>query len=114
MLHICLLRIPFNTEILLVQNPPTIPTLALAQLIARVAGSRLLIDWHNTGYSILALRVGDSSLLVKIAKWYTSLHVQRSRSANSRFEQNFGRSARAHLFVTHALEQYLSKEWHLV
>ncbi len=69
-LHLCLYEIPFHTEILLVQNPPSIPTLALAQLVAFLSGAKLIIDWHNTGYSILAMRVGRSSPLVRIAKWY--------------------------------------------
>jgi beta-1,4-mannosyltransferase len=30
-----------------------------------------------------------------------------------RFEATFGQSAYAHLFVTHALQEYLVKEWHL-
>lgn len=29
----------------------------------------MIIDWHNLGYSILALRLGDSHPFVRIAKW---------------------------------------------
>ncbi|KAK4684579.1 hypothetical protein P7C73_g5598, partial [Tremellales sp. Uapishka_1] len=97
-LYICLYEIPFHTEILLVQNPPSIPTLSLAQLVSQISGSRLIIDWHNTGYSILAMRVGAASPLVKVAAW---------------FERTFGRKAFAHLFVTNALKAYLVKEWQL-
>ncbi|KAK8854941.1 hypothetical protein IAR55_003680 [Kwoniella newhampshirensis] len=97
-IKICIWTIPFNTEVLLVQNPPSIPTLALAQLVSAVSGSRLIIDWHNTGYSILSMRVGKRSPLVKIAEW---------------FEKTFGQSAFAHLFVTRALEEYLVRDWNL-
>jgi hypothetical protein len=69
-LHTCFFRVPVHTELLIVQNPPSIPTLALAQLVCLIAGSRLVIDWHNTGYSILSLRVGKQNPLVKVAKWY--------------------------------------------
>ncbi|WWD18908.1 hypothetical protein CI109_103364 [Kwoniella shandongensis] len=96
--RICIWTIPFNTEILLVQNPPSIPTLALAQLVSAVTGARLIIDWHNTGYSILGMRLGKRSPLVKIARW---------------FERFFGQNAFAHLFVTRALEEYLVREWSL-
>lgn len=83
----------------MIQNPPSIPTLALAQLICWITGAKLIIDWHNTGYSILAMRVGQGSVLVKVAKW---------------FERRFGRKAWAHLFVTRAMEEFLVKEWGLL
>ncbi|KAI9653048.1 MAG: mannosyltransferase [Alyxoria varia] len=44
------------TKHCLVQNPPSIPTLAIAILTARLRNTRLAIDWHNLGYSVLALR----------------------------------------------------------
>ena len=66
-LRITLWEIPFHTEVLMVQNPPSIPTLALAQLLSWIMGSKLVIDWHNTGCSILALRVGNESPLVNLA-----------------------------------------------
>jgi len=46
----------------------------------------------------LALKLGERHRLVKIAKW---------------FEQYFGRTAYAHLFVTNAMHDYLVKEWDL-
>lgn len=52
------------------QNPPAIPTLPLVQLVAFFTGSKILIDWHNTGYSVLALKLGSRSLVVKLAKWF--------------------------------------------
>lgn len=53
------------------QNPPSIPTLLLAQLsTAYISRSRLIIDWHNLGYSILALKLGDGHPLVHLAKWF--------------------------------------------
>ncbi|KAF5312174.1 hypothetical protein D9619_003105 [Psilocybe cf. subviscida] len=85
-------------EFILVQNPPSIPTLALVQLIGRVRGSKVIIDWHNLGYSILAMRVGKDHFLVRLAK---------------SFEQTFGYSAYAHLFVTKAMRDFLVKEWDL-
>ncbi|KAF9478702.1 beta-1,4-mannosyltransferase [Pholiota conissans] len=85
-------------EFILVQNPPSIPTLALVQLVGRIRGSKIIIDWHNLGYSILALKLGKSHVLVRIAK---------------SFEATFGYSAYAHLFVTRAMRNFLVKEWDL-
>ncbi|KIJ60116.1 glycosyltransferase family 33 protein [Hydnomerulius pinastri MD-312] len=86
-------------EFLMVQNPPSIPTLALVWLVGRIRGSKVIIDWHNLGYSILALKLGDAHLFVKISK---------------RFEAFFGRSAYAHLFVTRAMQDHLVAEWGLI
>ncbi|KAI0726057.1 mannosyltransferase [Fomitopsis betulina] len=97
-LNTLLVRIPNPPEFIIVQNPPSIPTLAVVWLVARLRGSKVIIDWHNLGYSILALKLGDHHLFVKIAKW---------------FESYFGRKAYAHLFVTRAMRDYLVREWRL-
>ncbi|KAH8101583.1 mannosyltransferase [Cristinia sonorae] len=97
-LHALLVRIPHPPEFIIVQNPPSIPTLALVWFVSWVRGSKVIIDWHNLGYSILALKLGETHPLVKIAKW---------------FESYFGRVAYAHLFVTNAMHDHLSAEWNL-
>jgi beta-1,4-mannosyltransferase len=58
------------TQWLLVQNPPSIPTLLLATVVCSLRGQKLLIDWHNFGYSILALKLGEKHPLVRIAWVY--------------------------------------------
>lgn len=50
------------------KNPPSVPTLALVWLAGKVRGSKVIIDWHNLGYSILALKLGDKHILVRLAK----------------------------------------------
>lgn len=79
---------------LLVQNPPAIPSLVMAQLICKIRKSRLIIDWHNLGYSILGLRLGSAHPLVKVSKLYEML---------------FGRYAYAHLTVTDSMATYLKE-----
>ncbi|CAK5279875.1 unnamed protein product [Mycena citricolor] len=96
-----LFTIPNPPEFILVQNPPSIPTLAIVQTVCYLRGSKLIIDWHNLGYSILALRfpkAGEKHPLVRLAKW---------------FESTFGRHAYAHLFVTNAMRDHLVKQWNL-
>lgn len=81
---------------MLVQNPPSIPTLAVARLICFFRNTRLVIDWHNFGYSILALRLGARHPLVKISEWY---------------EGFFARGATAHFCVTNAMVRVLQQKW---
>ena len=52
-----LMRLP-KFDLLLVQNPPALPTLHVAWLASRWRGARLVVDWHNLGFSQLALRLG--------------------------------------------------------
>ncbi|KAJ7922933.1 mannosyltransferase [Mycena leptocephala] len=96
-----LFTIPNPPEFILVQNPPSIPTLAIVWIVGRIRGSKVIIDWHNLGYSILAMKFPDRKRphpLVVIAQW---------------FERTFGRTAYAHLFVTKAMHDFLVKEWDL-
>ena len=54
----------------LVQNPPAFPTLAASWLAARWSRARLVVDWHNYGYTLLALRLGAAHPIVRLATWY--------------------------------------------
>ena len=83
---------------LLVQNPPSIPTLLIAQVICFLRHTRFVIDWHNFGYSILALKLGTYHPLVRISHFY---------------ERMFSRSAYAHLCVTDAMARVLKEEFQI-
>jgi beta-1,4-mannosyltransferase len=78
------------------QNPPSIPTLAVASLVCFLRHTNLVIDWHNFGYSILALKLGSNHLLVKLSHWY---------------ERFFCRFAAAHLCVTVAMASVLETKF---
>ncbi|KAK2787133.1 mannosyltransferase [Onygenales sp. PD_12] len=58
---------------MIVQNPPSAPTLVMAQLICVLRLTHLIIDWHNFGYSILALKLGNSHPMVRINRHHESL-----------------------------------------
>jgi beta-1,4-mannosyltransferase len=77
---------------ILVQNPPSIPTLAIAGLVCRLRNSKLIIDWHNYGWTILAGTRGANHPLVAISRLY---------------ECRFGRLGDLHLTVTHAMARQL-------
>jgi beta-1,4-mannosyltransferase len=79
---------------MLVQNPPSIPTLAIAQFMCFFRNTQLVIDWHNFGYSILALKLGPKHPLVIISRLYENI---------------FGRSAPAHFTVTNVMAKVLER-----
>ncbi|XP_057891827.1 chitobiosyldiphosphodolichol beta-mannosyltransferase [Melospiza georgiana] len=86
-----LLRIEQPSYILL-QNPPGLPSIAVAWVAGLWWGSSLIIDWHNYGYSIMSLSHGRSHPLVLLAKWYEKL---------------FGRLSDYNLCVTDAMRKDL-------
>jgi len=55
---------------LLVQNPPSIPTLFIAIIICFLRNTHLIIDWHNYGWTILAGIRGSKHPFVIISKYY--------------------------------------------
>lgn len=77
---------------ILVQNPPAIPVLVIARRAARLRGARLMLDWHNLGYSLLELRIGASHALTRWAK---------------RHELRQGASADWHICVSQAMADWL-------
>ena len=84
-------KIP-RPDLILVQNPPSMPTLAVAWLIARVRKARFVVDWHNLGYTLLTLRLGRWHPAVRLARW---------------LERIFGRLADAHLCVSRGFAKVL-------
>jgi beta-1,4-mannosyltransferase len=92
-----LLRLP-KLDVILVQNPPAAPTLAVAWLAARMRGARLIVDWHNLSHAVLAVPLGE--------------HHRAVRSL-MRGERRWGRRADAHLAVSHALADWLKRQWNI-
>lgn len=84
------------TKFMLVQNPPSIPTLIVAQAVCFFRNTRLVIDWHNFGYTILALKLGDSHPLVKLSELY---------------ERYVALGADAHFAVTTAMARVLKQKF---
>uniref|UniRef100_A0A3B4VRE0 Chitobiosyldiphosphodolichol beta-mannosyltransferase n=2 Tax=Seriola dumerili TaxID=41447 RepID=A0A3B4VRE0_SERDU len=81
---------------LLMQNPPGLPSIAVAWFVCVLRGSRFVIDWHNYGYTIMALSHGQRHPVVRLAKWY---------------EHFFGPLATHNLCVTNAMKDDLQKNW---
>jgi beta-1,4-mannosyltransferase len=92
-----LLRLP-KLDVILVQNPPAVPTLAVAWAAARVRGAKFVIDWHNLSHTILAVRLGSD---------------HRGVRALARSEARWARRADAHIAVSSALAEWLRREWNI-
>jgi beta-1,4-mannosyltransferase len=94
-LFVTLMRAP-KADVILVQNPPAVPTLAVAWLVSRLRGSRFVIDWHNLAHTIVAVRLGESHRAVK---------------AIARSERRWARRADGHMTVSKALAAWLSSHY---
>jgi beta-1,4-mannosyltransferase len=79
-------RLP-KPDVILVQNAPAVPTLAVAWVVARVRGARFVIDW-----------LGERHRAVR---------------ALTRSERRWARRADAHLTVSQALAAWLERHWHV-
>ncbi|RMJ12334.1 hypothetical protein BHE90_002637 [Fusarium euwallaceae] len=54
---------------IIIQNPPSIPTFHVALMVSLIRGSKLVVDWHNYGYTILAQNRWYKPL-VPLYRWY--------------------------------------------
>ncbi|KAG5940895.1 hypothetical protein E4U53_007531 [Claviceps sorghi] len=58
---------------IIIQNPPSIPTFHVALIVSLVRGSKVVVDWHNYGHTILAQKSRYYAPLVVVYKWYEML-----------------------------------------
>jgi len=64
-------------EMVIAQNPPSIPTIPFCWLLRLIKGKRFVIDWHNLGWSILQCNK-TSSIIVKFSRWLEYLTGRHS------------------------------------
>ena len=83
-------------DVILVQNPPGVPTMAVAWLAATLRSTRYAVDWHNLTSAMLAMRLGAGHPLVRVV---------------ARYEGLFGRAADANLFVSSHMQQMLGQRF---
>ena len=91
------LRTLRRPDLVLIQNPPAFPTLAVAWFSLRRRGVRFVIDWHNLGYTLLSLRLGQWHPAVRLARWLERRDARRveanlcvSRGLAAFLESRFG------------------------
>jgi beta-1,4-mannosyltransferase len=85
-------------DLVLVQDPPAFPTLMVARLALAKRGVRFVIDWHNIGYTVLRLRLGQWHPAVRLARW---------------LERRDARHANANLCVSRGLAEFLKSRFGL-
>jgi len=90
-----LVRLP-APAVLLLQNPPAIPTLAAAWLARLLRGGAVVVDWHNLAYSVLEHGLRPNHPFVRVARAY---------------ERALSRRLDGHLCVTHAMQAWLRATW---
>jgi len=83
-------------DLVLVQNPPAFPTLGIAWSALKRRGVRFVIDWHNLGYTLLQLRLGQ---------WHPAVRLARF------FERRDAKRADANLCVSRGLAAFLSSRF---
>lgn len=67
---------------IIIQNPPSIPTFHVVLLVSLIRGSKLVVDWHNYGYTILATQSKWYKPLVPIYRWYETFFGRFLGNAN--------------------------------
>jgi len=108
-------RVPHTTipaDVILIQNPPSVPTLLLAyvycvwQGIWRTHRPRLVIDWHNLGYTMFDAPDPNAS-----PRSLRSLVQTSIRKLAECYEKKMAPLADAHLTVTEAMEVWLGENF---
>ncbi|KAG5452672.1 mannosyltransferase [Clonorchis sinensis] len=91
-----------RSKVLLLQNPPAVPTFLLLWLFCQLSGKKLVVDWHNYGYTLLELSTGRKGLSSRLYRWleldFAGHFLKAGDVATSHF---------AHLCVSRALQEHL-------
>jgi beta-1,4-mannosyltransferase len=81
-------------DVFVVQNPPSMPAVAVAAIAARLRRSRLIVDWHNFGWKVLSLKTAHGPIL-RLSRWV---------------ELAAAHGAHAHLCVSEPMSSVLATE----
>lgn len=63
--HLCAISL---NHVIIVQNPPSIPTLPVLYFYSCITRSKLIVDWHNYGFTILKLNPALNNKFVDLSK----------------------------------------------
>lgn len=63
-----LLALPVRLDFVIIQNPPSIPVLFALWIVCTLRGTHFIVDFHNYGYSIMAMNVRNRVVL-GVARW---------------------------------------------
>ncbi|KYM94828.1 Chitobiosyldiphosphodolichol beta-mannosyltransferase [Cyphomyrmex costatus] len=84
------------SDSIITQNPPAIPTIPVCWFYCLLTEAQFTIDWHNYTHSVMALSLGESHILVRLAK---------------NIETMFGCRANHNFCVSKAMKEDLESKW---
>ncbi|KAH8868557.1 Chitobiosyldiphosphodolichol beta-mannosyltransferase [Schistosoma japonicum] len=85
-----------RSHLILIQNPPAVPTFIVVWIFMKITGRSLVIDWHNYGYTLVELISSRKSVFARL---YYMLEVDFASYFMSRMPDRV-----AHLCVSKALK----------
>ncbi|VDM57990.1 unnamed protein product [Angiostrongylus costaricensis] len=107
-----LFRVGWDVKLILMQNPPALPTMFVCWMVARLKSAKFVIDWHNYMWSIIKDKYVALSYFNSDAKFFNGLFVSRRYIEwVYRWEGACGRKADAGLCVTRAMREDMQKAW---
>ena len=62
------IRLPFY-QLIIIQNPPSIPVVILVYFMSLFNGATIMIDWHNLGYTMYNQSTSSGRCLSKLTKF---------------------------------------------
>lgn len=68
-----LFKTSFQVSILMVQNPPGIPSMIVCYCVARLKRASFIVDWHNYSYTMLKQTLPKTSSQGQMAQIYNSI-----------------------------------------
>ena len=68
----CVLVLLRDYVLTFAQTPPAIPTMSVMVLACVLRGTKLIVDYHNYGHTVLALSLGHRHMIVRLAKQWVS------------------------------------------
>lgn len=82
---------------IMIQNPPSIPTMFVCVCFKIIMRTKLIIDWHNLGYTILSLKLGNSHPFVLVSKlyehylsWFSDINLVVTKKMGAFLQKEFG------------------------
>lgn len=99
-------------DFICVQNPPSIPAIFVTFLVAKIRGARLIVDWHNYGYSMLALKHGSKHWIVQLCQRYECF-LGKLADVNLCVSETFAKNLNVHMIKASVLYDKPTNVFHV-
>lgn len=91
--------------VVMVQTPPAVHVLPLLLALCHRMHCRLAIDWHNFGWTILSLRIGRDTSLVRLSGW-----LERALAARAAVHLCVSQAMRARLLESPGVDAVVVRD----